>query len=155
MNRMFLLPAHEPDAKGYSCGAREVCSRAHQQTGGRTEGERGPGEAGGEAEESTTGEPPQYTLTSCPHQEQHILHRIVSLVICWSQSLDRFKISSLPGNGLGLIIFRGGEIGRYGENSITGLSRIWLRLKPLCLQHQMAHLQTEALVRLAQCNDFV
>lgn len=39
---LTLLPsAHRPDSKGHTRGAGEVCRRADQQTGGRTEAEGG------------------------------------------------------------------------------------------------------------------
>ncbi len=59
----FCPPAHRPDSKGYTCGAGKVCCRADQQTGGRTEGERGSRETGGATEESTIG---MFTLYSEP-----------------------------------------------------------------------------------------
>lgn len=48
--------AHASHAKGHPRRAGEVCSRAHQQAGDRSQRERSRGTAGGEAEESTTGE---------------------------------------------------------------------------------------------------
>lgn len=59
----FCPPAHKPDSKGYICGAGKVCCRADQQTGGRTEGQRGSRETGGATEESTIG---MFTLYSEP-----------------------------------------------------------------------------------------
>lgn len=57
----FHPPAHQPDSKGYTCGAGKVCCRAYQQTGGRTKGETGSRETRGATEESTTG---MFTLFS-------------------------------------------------------------------------------------------
>lgn len=54
-------PAHKPDAKGYPRGPTEVCRWAHQPAGGRSEGARGPGEAGGTPQESPTGTQPRHT----------------------------------------------------------------------------------------------
>lgn len=51
----FLSPAPKPDSKGYTRGARKVCCRFDQETGGRTEREGGSGETRGTTEESTVG----------------------------------------------------------------------------------------------------
>lgn len=59
----FLSPAHKPDSKGHTCGARKVCCRADQQTRGCIEGEGGSRETRGATEESTIG---MLTLLSEP-----------------------------------------------------------------------------------------
>lgn len=67
---IFVPTAHKPDSKGYTCGAGKVCCRAHQQTGGCTEGKRGSRETRGAAKESTIGMFTSFSSVYCLKHKQ-------------------------------------------------------------------------------------